>query len=264
MWKEIKFVLYTWLMNIRNAAELRTSFGMQIIGMAITDLAFIIMWVLFLKQVGGIGGWVPMDAVGLLGFSAFSFGIVSTFFDGIRRIPGRVANGGFDRFLLSPKNVLLRAATADFGLAAVGDILFGIFALVVYAIWTHIPPEGISMMLCGAFCASLATFGTLLLSQSMAFFFFDNELLTNGLLESFITPSLFAGGAFQGPMRLFFTFVIPALVVGTLPVEAVKSLSWSHMLSIFILSVFFFALSNWVFYKGIRRYEGSSIGGFGS
>jgi ABC-2 type transport system permease protein len=262
MWKELKFALYTMRMNLRNAAELRTSFGLQVVGMALSDIAIVFLWFTFLKQVGGIGGWTAPDAVGSMGFSAFSFGMAMTFFFGIMKIPQWVATGGLDRFLLSPKNILLRVTTAEFGLSAVGDILFGALSLIIYAFWVHMSTEASLMLVCAAFCSILATFGALLLTQSVAFYFFDSQTLAQGLWESFLTPSLYAGGAFQGAMRLFFTFIIPALLVGTLPLEAVKHLSWWHLLSIFILSVFFFALSIVVFYRGLRRYESASLGGF--
>ena len=135
--KEIKFALYATKKNIQNNAGLKTSFLMNIFGMAINNIAFIIIWVSFVKTVGVINGWNSYDIVGLMGFCTLCFGIVLSVGDGLRRMPDHVSSGAFDRFLLSPKNLISRIATSSFGSSAVGDMIFGIICLIIYGILIH-------------------------------------------------------------------------------------------------------------------------------
>src|SRR3989344_4770904 len=107
MMKELYFALYAIKKNIQSSAELRTSFLMNIVGMSINNTAFIILWAFFVKSVGVIGGLTVADIVGLQGFVALCFGIVFSAGAGIRKLADYVATGTFDRFMLSPKNLLV-------------------------------------------------------------------------------------------------------------------------------------------------------------
>ena len=76
MLKELKFALYAIKKNLENSAELRSSFLMNVFGMALNNIAFIFLWVFFVKSVGVVGGWTAYDIVGLQGFITFSGGFI--------------------------------------------------------------------------------------------------------------------------------------------------------------------------------------------
>lgn len=261
---DFKFALYAIRKNIQNSAELRTSFLMNVIGMAINNCSLLILWIFFIRTVGGIGGWQQADVVGLEGFTAFAFGVAFSFFNGIQKISQTVMTGGFDKYLLSPKNVLLRVATSSFGVSAIGDIIFGGICIVGYAFMIHIGLESSVMLVVGLLIASVICTAVLLTSQTVSFWVMDATSITKGFFELFLTPALFVGGAFQGWMRFIFTFVIPSLVMGTLPIEAIKNVSWLGILETAALAAIFMWLAIVLFYKGARRYESTSLGGFGS
>src|SRR3989338_8563596 len=131
MAQELRFALYATKKNIQSNAELRTSFLANIVGMTINNSAFIIIWVFFVRSVGVINGWTAADIIGMLGFGTLCYGIVFSSAAGIRKLADYVASGAFDRFMLSPKNVLVRVATSTFGVSAIGDIIFGIVFLLL-------------------------------------------------------------------------------------------------------------------------------------
>jgi ABC-2 type transport system permease protein len=118
--------------------------------------------------------------------------------------------------------------------------------------------------LAGILIALVTMFSFLLLIESCGFFFSDPGTVARGLLEFFITPAFFHGGAFQGALRVVFTLVVPSLMVGTLPVEMVKSISWPQMGFLSLLAAFWLLLSIWAFYKGVKHYESANLTTFGS
>lgn len=264
MLNDLKFALYAIRKNFQNSVELRTSFLMNVVGMALNDVVFIIIWVCYIRTIGGINGWQQADVIGLLGFSTISFGFMLTFFNGLSKMPTAVSYGGFDRFLLSPKNLFLRVATSTLGISAIGDILFGIVYLIIYAFIIHAQASAILLIFVGIIAASLATTAALLMAASVSFWMMDGTTVSKGLFEMFLTPSLYPGGAFSGWTRFIFTFIIPSLVVGALPIEALKAVSWPQMLGWGFLSATFLFLALKLFYHGARRYESTSLGGFGS
>lgn len=264
MKKEINFAIYAIKKNIQSSAELRTSFWMNVFGMMINNISFVILWVFLIQTVGSIGGWSQADIFGLQGFVALVFGIVYSIGSGLREMPQLISGGRFDQFLISPKNLLSRIATSSFGASAVGDVFFGIICIVIYLsmISATLPQIGMTLLL---IIIALITFtGVTIAIQSINFFFTDPEAVTRSVFELFFTPSLFHGGAFQGTTRFVFTFLVPSLLIGTLPVEAITQTSFSKMFLLLVLSIFWFMISLWFFKKAVRKYESANFMTFGS
>lgn len=264
MFKELRFALYATKKNIQSSAELRTSFLMNVVGMAINNTSFIILWVFFVQSVGVIGGWHAADIVGLQGFTALSYGIVFSLATGIRKLPDSVASGAFDRFMLSPKNLLMRVATSSFNASAVGDIVFGVTCLIIYGFLIHAGLYQIFLMLALLVLATIVFLAMMIAIFSASFYFIDSSAVTNGLFELFLTPSLFHGGAFQGGMRFVFTFLIPSLLIGTIPVESVRDISLIKLGMVGVLAVVWLFLSVKIFNRAIRKYESSNFMTFGN
>ena len=264
MIKELRFALYAIKKNIQSSAELRTSFLMNIFGMAVNNTAFIILWGFFVKSVGVIGGWTVADIIGLQGFVALCFGIVFSAGAGIRKLADYTASGAFDRFMLSPKNVLVRIATSSFGVSALGDIVFGIVCLGIYAFLIHATIYQILLIALLVLISTIVFLAAAIAIYSMSFFFTDASSVTGSLFELFLTPSLFHGGAFQGVMRFIFTFAIPSLLIGALPVEIVRNISFGKLLLVGVLAVFWFIVSVSIFNRAIKKYESSNFMTFGN
>lgn len=263
MMQEFKFAIYAIKKNIQSSAELRTSFLMNIVGMTINNVAFIILWVFFVQSVGIIGGWTAADIVALQGFTALCYGITLSFGAGIKKLPDYVASGSFDRFMLSPKNILVRVTTSAFGASGVGDMVFGVACLVIYSVLIHATSTQVLLMLLLVVLSTILFFAITVVCYSASFYFTDANFVVNGIFELFFTPSLFHGGAFQGAMRAFFMFVIPALLVGTIPVEIVKDLSMGKLAIVTIFTAFWLVLSIKIFNRAVRHYESSNLMTFG-
>mgnify|MGYP001580612726 FL=1 len=262
--QEIKFALYAIKKNIHNSAELRTSFLMNIVGMTINNAAFIFLWIFFVESVGVINGWRASDILALQGFTALGYGIIFSFGAGIRKLADNVASGVFDRFMLSPKNLLLRVATSSFGVSAIGDIVFSITCLIIYAVLNKASCLQIVAILFLSLVSAVIFFSLSLLINSTCFYFTDSSTVSTGLFELFLTPALFHGGAFQGVLRFIFTFIIPSLLIGTFPVEIVRDLHFMQFLIILLLSIFWLVVSLKFFNYSVRKYESSNFMTFGS
>ena len=264
MLNEIKFAIYAIKMNIAGSAELRASFIMNVFGMAINNISFIIIWVAFVKAVGTIGGWQAIDIVGLQGFTALGFGIVYSFCGGLRRLPITIANGSFDRIMLSPKSLLIRTATSHFFASAVGDILFGIITLTIFAVAIQASIWQILMGIVLVIISTTIFLSAAIVTNSAGFYFTDATFTSTGFFEIFMTPTLFHGGAFQGVLRFVFTFAIPSLIAGALPVEIFRSLSLPQLFLILGLASAWLAIAIKVFNIGVRRYESANFMTFGN
>lgn len=264
MMKELYFAVFAIKKNIQGSAELRTSFLMNIIGMAINNIAFIILWIFFVKSVGVIGGWTAVDIIGLQGFLAICFGVVFSAGGGIRKLADYTASGAFDRFMLSPKNLLVRIATSSFGVSSIGDVAFGIICLGIYAFLIHANIYQILLIVLLVVISTIIFLAAVIAIYSTSFFFIDANSVTGSLFELFFTPALFHGGAFQGVMRFIFTFLIPSLLIGTLPVEIVRNFSLNNLLLVSVLGSIWFVVSIKIFNYAVKKYESSNFMTFGN
>lgn len=264
MKNEIRFAIYAIKKNIQGSMELRASFWTSVIGMMVNNSAFIILWVFFALSVGEVGGWQAIDVVGLLGFSTLSYGVVMSIAAGMGNMSSHIMSGSFDRFLVSPKNIFLRISTSAFNASAVGDIFFGLICLIVFLIMIQATLAQVLLSLLFVITTTLIFFAGVVMVMGISFFFADAQSTSQSLMEFFITPSLFHGGAFQGGLRFVFTFIVPALAVASLPVEAIRSTSLGDAIFLLVLTVVWLTLSVRVFIRGVRRYESANFMTFGS
>lgn len=262
--RNVKLALLNIKKNFQNAKELKSAFITSIIGMCINDVAFIIIWYYFGKMVGNINGWEPFDIFGLYAFSTTSYGIVCSFFYGVYNIPTYISTGNFDKYLLTPKNTLLKVSTSAISTSAIGDLLFGLICFGIFAVISKLTFLQIVVSILLMIIASIIFFAFSLISMSVSFYLMDGENISQGLYGMFLSASLYHGGAFTGILKAIFIFVIPSLLLGAIPVELVKSMSLGNICLICLLTILWLALSIVFFYRSLRKYESNNFFGFGN
>lgn len=262
--KNIKLALINIKENIKNEKELKSSFIISIIGMAINNIAFLILWYYFGATIGEINGWHPMDIFGLYGFGTTSFGIVTSLFYGIFNIPTYISSGNFDKFLLTPKNILIKVSTSALLTSAFGDLLFGIICFIIFSIYNKLTMLKIFISILLILLSSIIYYSFSLICMTISFYLMDGNNISNGLYGIFLSNSLYHGGAFTGLLRKIFIYVIPSLLLGAIPVEIIKKLSIKSFIIIIFLTIFWFIISIKFFYKSLKKYESNNLFGYGS
>lgn len=253
--------MYSWKTNVRAALENRIAFGLQVFGMMLNDSAFLAVWTIFFTVFGTVNGWGGWDSLGLLGFGTITFGIAFTFFGGAPWINRYVADASLDCYILSPSTVLWRVLTSKTDIAAMGDAAFGALLLVVYAVKIQATPDMIGMMVLAIIPGAALTVSMSILSQLPSFFMLDGDTVAMSIFKSFLSPSLYPSALFSDAARILYSVVIPAMLVGGLPVELVRAQSWPLLGAIWIAALFWTVFAVAAFYYCLRRYEsGNAIG----
>lgn len=261
--KNLKLSILNIKKNFQNAKELKSAFITSIIGMCLNNIAFIILWFNFGTMVGNINGWEKFDIIGLYGFSAISYGLVFTFLYGINNIPTYISSGNFDKYLLTPKNTLLKVATSAISISAIGDLIFGLFCGIAYIFLAQFTILQILESLVLIIISATIFFSFTLICMCLSFYFMEGENISTGMFQMFLAPSLYHGGAFSKPLRIIFIYVIPSLLLGAIPVEIVKNLTVLNFVGILVLSLFWLLVSIFFFYKSLKKYESNNFFGFG-
>ena len=179
-------------------------------------------------------------------------------------LPTYVSTGNLDKYLNTPKNTLLKIATSDIETSALGDLTFGFICLIIYAFIGKLSIIEIIVALIMMIVASIVFFAFSLICMSLSFYFMEGENISVGLYHTFVTVSLYHGGAFTGILKIVFTFIIPALLLGAIPVEIIKNTSIINVLFITFLSIIWLFISVKFFYRSLKKYESNNFFGFGS
>ena len=260
--KDIKLAILNIKKNFQNAKELKSAFITSIVGMCINNIAFLILWYNFGTMIGNINGWEPFDIFGLYGISGTSFGLVCALFHGIYDIPTYISSGNFDKYLLTPKNTLMKVATSSISTSSIGDFVFGIICFIIFAVVSKLIFLQIIVSILLILVSCIIFFAFSLICMSISFYLMDGDNISQGLYGMFVSASLYHGGAFTGVLRAIFVFIIPSLLLGAIPVELIKSMSLSNVCLIVLLAIFWIVLSIMFFYKSLKKYESNNFFGF--
>jgi len=261
---DIKLALFNIRKNLKNEKELKVSFIMSVVGMTINNMAFLIIWYYFGKTIGVINGWKPLDILGLFAFSGLSYGIVETLFNGIFYIPRYISSGVFDKFLTTPKNILLKVSTSQIKTSALGDFTYGLICFIAFYLYKRLTIMQLLISFLLIIITSIIYYSFSLICMSISFYLMDGENVSEGLHNMFLSNSLYHGGAFTGVLRFIFIFIIPSLLLGAIPVEIIINMSMIKLVLICLLTIFWFVLSVMFFYKSMKKYESNNLFGFGN
>lgn len=257
-WRALRVTLQK---NLEGAMELRTGFLLQIFGMMLNNVAFLVGWIFFFRIFGTINHWSIPETIGLQGMVALVYGVGFTFASGTASLPDYVHQGVFDQFLLSPRNLYLRILSSKLRVSAIGDCFFGTILLVVYCVQASLSLSQIIMLLLFLPPMILLFCNINLLSSLIAFFIPDSSVLSRNVFEAFFAPSMYPASLFGGWTRTFFLYVIPSLMIGGFPIEAIRDHAFSLVAFVWGISLLWMLLTLWALKQAIRRYESGSLTG---
>lgn len=262
--KSLKLAFLNVRKNIKNEKELKSAFIISIVGMMLNNVAFLLLWYYFGKTVGELNGWKPIDIFGLYGFTTVSYGIVSGFFNGIFSIPTYISTATLDRYLLTPKNILLKISTSRISTSAFGDLLYGVICFVLFVIFRNLNLTQVLLSLLLMILVTIIFYSFSVICMTISFYLMDGQNVSQGFYNTFLSNSLYHGGAFTGILRFVFMFIIPSLLLGAVPVELVNNFTVDKLLIMIIFSIFWLVIAILFFNKSLKKYESNNLFGFGS
>ena len=252
----MKAILGTFRTSIADALANRGSFWFQVTLMVVNDGTWIVFWVLFFDQVGGLRGWQTHDVIVLFTILLTSAGAALGLLANSRRIGHLAADGQLDETLVLPVGPLSHILASRIDAANMGDLLFG---PVLFAIAGHPTPERAAVFVLGSVAGSVVLVGFLVACGALTLFVGGRgeqaDLGFNAILIFASYPLDLFGGATK---VLLFTAVPAAFVTG-LPSQLVRSFDPGRALLLVAVAAFFAALGWGLFQLGLRNYSSGSI-----
>lgn len=253
--KEIKFLLALWKANLIAAMEYRASFITQVLGMMLNNAAYFMFWVIFFGRFEQVQGWQLNDMFLLFGVVATAFGTGMYLFGNALQLAEVIAAGQLDYYLALPRPVLLHTLASRSVSSGLGDFLYGILSFLIAG---QFGADTILRYIVGVIFATAIFVSYFVLVQSLAFWMGNASMLASQAQNAIITFAIYPITLFDGTAKFLLFTIIPAAFIGALPVEFIRTFSWGNLVGLLGAAVGFLALSTFIFYRGLRRYESGS------
>ncbi|HVM08697.1 MAG TPA: ABC-2 family transporter protein [Acidimicrobiales bacterium] len=233
----------------------RAGFWTQVLTMVANDIAWVVFWVLFFREIGELRGWDTSRVLMLQAMLTVAGGIVLGFFYNARAI-GRMAVGGeLDAALALPVSPLSYLLVRRVNTTNLGDIAFGV---VLFAIAGNPNPERIAIFVVGVVTAVVTLTGFLVAIGSLAFWAGRTDAGDLGFQAMLVFAS-YPVDVFGGAARMFLFTVIPAAFVAAVPARLVDDFDLGVAATCLAAAAVFAALGWVMFHAGLKRYTSGAV-----
>lgn len=238
--------------SLRASVSNRATFLLEAGLMLANNLIFLILWWILFRQFQTIGGWDFKDMIALMAIVSGAVGIMMVFAGGTRFLSRYISSGDLDSFMTQPKSVLLHLIGSRSNARGWGDILT---MFIMIAIGGFTSPATLSLILIGAICGSMVFCSMAIIANSFSFWMGSIENLAKQYCDSLVVFSFYPQTIYTGVFKIFMFTVIPAGVIGLMPVELIQNFTWFRLATLFVTTAIFCWCASIVFHLGLRRYE---------
>ena len=252
----LRFVGRYMVANLQGALEYRVSFVSQVAAMLINDLIWLIFWLAYFTSFPLVAGWGRSEIVTLWAVVAVAYGIGTTLCGGSFRLAGMIARGELDFFLALPKPALLHMLISRMDLTAPGDVIFG---LLVYGLLLHPELPVIVLFVLFAITGAIIFVAFGVITQSLAFWLGNAEGLGQQFFNALLSFSTYPTVIFSGLVKALLFTVIPAGFIAYVPVQLLRSFSWTMLGGLLLFTAGIAVAAVLVFQAGLRRYESGNL-----
>ncbi|HET7398901.1 MAG TPA: ABC-2 family transporter protein [Intrasporangium sp.] len=212
--------------RVRAQLQYRTSFVTDVLGTVGVGLAELAeVWVVF-ANVPVLGGLDFTAALLVFALSNIGFSLADLLVGHLDGLPTYIRSGQVDAFYVRPLPLLAQLMTSDISLRRVGRLAVAVTALVVALTTAHVAWSATTAVLIVLTVVSgTAIFAALFTAAGgLQFFLVNGAEFTNAFTYGGAYAAQQSQRVFPGPLRIFWTFVVPTAFVAYLPALAILDL----------------------------------------
>lgn len=238
--------------SIKSSMSVRGAFLLETSLMMANNLIFFSVWWIFFRQFHNIGGWHIREMTLMMAIGTGAYGVMLICFGGCRQLSRTIVTGDLDPFMTQPKDLLIHLISSR-SLAKGWGHLMTTFVLVLLEGLYDIPT--LTLILIGVLSGSIIFTSMTIIVHSLAFWLGPVESLAQKYSESLFLLALYPTHIYSGFLNLIMFTLIPAGIIGYLPVELVREFTWLKLTVLIGCSLTFWGIAYSIFYLGLKRYE---------
>ena len=205
--------------RLRSQTVYRGSFVGDLASQALLGLTELAEIYVLLHNAPVFGGMTLSQACVVYGMAAIAFGLADMIFGQLDAVNVAIRTGQLETLLVRPVPLLLQLITADVQLRRLGRVALGLavylWALTVAGV--ELTPASVLLAVVAPLAGALI-FGALFLAAgSLQFWLIDGAQAGNSITYGGRYVASVPAGALLLPVRVFFTFVVPATLIAFVP-----------------------------------------------
>jgi ABC-2 type transport system permease protein len=250
--------------RVRSQLSYRTSFAADALASFASGAAeFVEIYAIFhsVPQLGGFGFGASLL---LFGLANLGFALGDLIAGHVDDIPTFLRTGDLDVLLVRPLSLLGQLVSNDVSLRRLGRASTGAIALVAALFVVDVPwtPARAGLLLLTPLTGAALFAAVFVLAGALQFWLLDGSELTNAFSYGGSYAAGYPASLLALPLRLLFTFVVPAAFVGYLPTLAILGLPGPPGVPTWLawwtpaVTVLFWLLVLGAWRLGVRHYTG--------
>ena len=206
-------------MHLKSELEYRVSFIVSFLSQILVFFTYYFVILALFTKFDSIKGFSMYEVLLCFSIIQFGFSFNEVFARGVDRFDKLIIEGGFDRLLLRPKNIILQVLCSDSDFVKISRLIQAIIVLIISLLhlsisWNLMRVITLLLMLLSAI---IIFFGIFLVAASYCFFTVQGLEVRNVFTDGGKHMAQYPIGIFQKGFVLFFTFIIPYAFVNYYP-----------------------------------------------
>lgn len=247
-----KFFFQLLLTSIKSSMSLREAFLLEMSLMILNNLIFFSVWWIFFRQFQDIAGWQIREITLMMAIGTGAYGVMQICFGGVRSLSRLIINGDLDALMTQPKNLLIHLISSRSLAKGWGHLLTTLVLIFLEGL-NDIP--SLALIVIGVFSGGVVFTSMGIIAHSLAFWLGSVENLAQKYSDSLYLFALYPTHIYPGFLQLVMFTLMPAGIIGYLPVELINHFTWSRLVILVSSALLFWCIAFKVFYLGLRRYE---------
>lgn len=252
LWKGLIFFWQLIATSVKASLSVRGAFLTQSALIIANNIIFFTMWWIFFRQFNDIAGWHLKEMASLMAIGIGAYGLMQVCFGGVRQLSRKILSGDLDPLMTQPKNLLIHLISSRSLVRGWGHLLTTLLLIVWGGLFNL---STLILVVISVISGSLVFASIGIMAHSLAFWWGPIESLSQKYFDSLFLFALYPTNIYSGFLKFLMFTLIPAGIIGYLPVELIRNFSWPQLVLLVSSSLAFWGLAFFVFYIGLKRYE---------
>lgn len=256
----MKLYLNSLALHLKSELEYRMSFIISFLSQILIFFTYYFVIIALFSKFDNIKGFTLYEVLLCFSIIQFGFAFNEVFARGIDKFDKLIIEGGFDRLLLRPKNLILQVLCSDGDFVKVSRLIQAIIVLVIALINLKVDITffKIVCLILMLMASCVIFFGIFLLAASYCFMTVQGLEVRNVFTDGGKHMAQYPIGVFKKGFVFFFIFIIPYAFVNYYPLLYFIGKNDNILYAFSPIVVFLYLIPCFiVFYMGVKKYEGS-------
>ncbi|MBQ7030910.1 MAG: ABC-2 family transporter protein [Bacilli bacterium] len=247
--------------HLKSEMQYKMSFILSFVSQFFVFFGYYFTIICLFDKFSNLKGFSLYEVLLTFGIIQFGFAFCESFFRGIDQFDRLIVDGGFDRLLLRPQNILLQVFGQEISFVKLSRLFQSIIVLIIAIINIDVvwDIKKVITLICMLISSVLIFLSIFILAASYCFITIKGLEVRNVFTDGGKHMAQYPIGIFKKGFVFFFTYIIPFGFVNYYPLLYLidKVNNDLYMISP-LITILYLIPCIFIFYKGVKKY--SSVG----